>query len=68
MAINKKTTAVVGATVAALVGFEGMILKSYRDIVGVLTVCIGETEKEAFSKPLYIPAQCKALLGKSLVK
>lgn len=63
-----KAGAVVTSLLIALVGgFEGVSLVAYRDPVGILTVCYGET---AGVKPgdRYTLAQCKEMLADSLVK
>lgn len=58
---------VTGFMVALIGGFEGVSLVAYRDPVGILTVCYGET---AGVKPgdRYTLAQCKEMLADSLVK
>lgn len=62
--------AVVGAVAAAaLLAFtpvqEGRVLKTYRDIGGVLTYCDGATESAQAGK-LYTPAECDAQLDRDL--
>jgi lysozyme len=62
--------AVVGAAAAAaLLAFtpvqEGRVLKTYRDIGGVLTYCDGATEN-ARSGKVYTPAECDAQLDRDL--
>ena len=62
--------AVVGAVAAAaLLAFtpaqEGRVLKTYRDIGGVLTYCDGATENAQAGK-LYTPAECNAQLDRDL--
>lgn len=51
--------------------WEGFYPKTYRDIVGVSTVCFGETEKEAVAlgrvRP-YTRKECEAMLAGSLKK
>lgn len=68
-ASGKKLTATVGAGAAALliglVGtWEGKRNDPYRDIVGVMTVCYGETRVEMRR---YSDAECKAMLAEGLV-
>lgn len=67
---------VAGASVLALAAtlimpYEGFFPKTYKDIVGVKTVCYGETEPEAVSlgmKRPYTKQECADLLARSLVK
>lgn len=62
--------AIVGAVAAAaLLTFtpaqEGRVLKTYRDIGGVLTYCDGATENAVAGKT-YTPAECDAQLDRDL--
>lgn len=62
--------AIVGAgAAAALLAFtpaqEGRVLKTYRDIGGVLTYCDGATENAQPGK-VYTPAECDAQLDRDL--
>lgn len=62
--------AIVGAAAAAaLLLFtpvqEGRVLKTYRDIGGVLTYCDGATESAQWGKT-YTPAECDAQLDRDL--
>ena len=62
--------AVVGAAAAAvLLAFtpvqEGRVLKTYRDIGGVLTYCDGATENAQAGRT-YSPAECDAQLDRDL--
>lgn len=68
MAIKRTHAAIGGASVACLAlcaqvvtGFEGERLKTYRDIVGVPTYCIGET-RGAVMGQTYTHEQCQAIL------
>lgn len=55
----------VAAGVAAFVGpWEGLFVHPYRDIVGVLTVCYGETEGPF--KQTYTPQECRDMLAAKL--
>jgi lysozyme len=61
---------VVGAVAAAvLLAFtpvqEGRVLKTYRDIGGILTYCDGATENAQAGRT-YTPAQCDAQLDRDL--
>jgi len=62
--------AIVGAgAAAALLAFtpvqEGRVLKTYRDIGGVLTYCDGATENARAGR-IYTPAECDAQLDRDL--
>jgi lysozyme len=62
--------AIVGAAVAAaLLAFtpvqEGRVLKTYRDIGGVLTYCDGATENAQAGK-VYTPDECDVQLDRDL--
>lgn len=64
--------AIVGAVAAAaLLAFtpaqEGRVLKTYRDIGGVLTYCDGATENARAGKT-YTPAECDAQLDRDLAR
>lgn len=64
-----KLVGTVGAGAAALLigmvaSWEGKSNDPYRDIVGVMTVCYGETN---VAMRRYTDAECKAMLGDSLV-
>lgn len=59
------------AAVALISPFEGYYGHTYKDIVGVKTVCYGETDKAAVTKGqtyTFSKAECQAMLGQSLVK
>lgn len=56
-------TFVVAASFVA--PWEGLYTRPYRDIVGVLTVCYGETEGVKPSD-VYTPAQCRQMLADKL--
>ncbi len=72
---NNRTVAVGGSIGAAFVavalaisapvieGWEGTKTVPYRDIVGISTVCTGETRVEMRR---YTPAECKAMLERTL--
>lgn len=59
--------AVLTAAVALITPLEGIITHPYRDSVGVLTYCIGETEGAKLGMT-YTVKECKDILKKSLVK
>ena len=68
--MGRKTRLVgtVGAAVIALVGiWEGLRLTAYRDVVGVPTVCYGETYGVKLGDK-HTKAECDAMLMRSLRK
>lgn len=61
-------TTVVGSLAIGIVGgYEGLRTKAYRDIVGVPTVCFGETRGVRMGDS-YSVDECKAMLGDALVE
>lgn len=61
---------VAGSALAALActtitGFEGMRTTAYRDVVGIPTVCIGETKGVRMGQRFTV-AECQAMLEKRL--
>ena len=67
-----KLVAVVGAPCAALLlsqvpKFEGMVLRGYRDPVGIVTACAGHT-KTAVMGRAYTLEQCQDILEADLVE
>jgi lysozyme len=70
--MRKPLIAIVGAgAAAALLSFvpanEGTVLKTYKDLGGVLTYCTGATENAQWGKT-YTPAECKAQLDRDLAR
>lgn len=62
------TATVIGALAIGLVGgYEGLKTRAYRDIVGVPTVCFGETRGVKMGDS-YTVEECKAMLGDALVE
>lgn len=64
--------AIVGAAAAAALmvftpPFEGRELKTYRDVVGVLTYCDGATENAMWGRT-YTPTECNAQLDRDLAR
>jgi lysozyme len=65
-----KLAATVGAGVAALLtsqvpAFEGMILRGYKDPIGIVTACAGHTKTAVLGRP-YTLAKCQELLAQDL--
>lgn len=61
----KIAAAAVAVALPTIALFEGLVLRPYRDPVGILTVCYGET---AAPMREYTPAQCMAMLQESAAK
>src|SRR5581483_8019608 len=80
MAVNARSTVthtaagaagVLVATAAFITPWEGLYTRTYRDIVGVPTVCYGETEKWAVEegrRRAFTKVECADMLAKSLPK
>lgn len=64
-ALGAGAAAVIAATAFFLEPLEGLVTKVYKDVAGVNTVCIGETQNIDFNKT-YTPDECRALLHKRL--
>ena len=68
MGRRTRLTGAVGAAAIALVGaWEGLRLTAYRDVVGVPTVCYGETHGVRLGDR-HTKAECDAMLLASLKK
>lgn len=63
----KKSAGLMAAAVALVGAWEGMKLVTYRDIVGVPTVCFGETRGVKMGDR-YTAEQCREMLGDGLVE
>lgn len=69
---RKKLKVAVGSTAAAALllsfvpTFEGMILKGYKDPIGIVTACAGHTATAVLGKP-YTRQECEELLVEDLV-
>lgn len=62
----------VGAGAAAILlsilpKFEGVVLRGYKDPIGIVTACAGHTKTAVLGKP-YTPDECNALLDQDLVE
>lgn len=61
--------AILIAAAAFIAPWEGLATKPYYDVVGVKTVCFGETAADGVDlNRSYTPAECRELLAKSLPK
>ena len=58
------TAAVMAATAAFVAPWEGLFTRPYKDIVGVVTWCYGETE--GTPKASYTPQECREMLAAKL--
>jgi len=63
----KKSGALMAAAVALVSAWEGLRTVAYKDIVGVPTVCFGETRGVKMGDR-YSVEECKAMLGDGLVE
>lgn len=63
----KKSAAVLAAAIALVGSWEGLRTVAYRDIVGVPTVCFGETRGVAMGDR-YTVEECQVMLGDGLVE
>ena len=69
---KRSLQATVGAGAAALLlsyvpKFEGVVLRGYKDPIGIVTACAGHTKTAVLGRP-YSPAECTALLDADLVE
>lgn len=63
---TRLTGALLALCIATIGGYEGLRTKAYKDVVGVPTVCFGET-RGVHMGDTYTVDQCKAMLGDALV-
>lgn len=63
----KKGGALMAAAVALVGAWEGVRTVAYRDVVGIPTVCFGETRGVKMGDR-YSMDECKAMLGDALVE
>jgi lysozyme len=63
----KKGSAVMAAAVALVGAWEGVRTVAYRDIVGIPTVCFGETRGVKMGDR-YTMEECRTMLGDALVE
>ncbi|WP_210203036.1 lysozyme [Pseudaminobacter soli (ex Li et al. 2025)] len=63
----KKSGALLAAAVALVGSWEGLRTVAYRDVVGIPTVCFGETRGVKMGDR-YTVDECKAMLGDALVE
>lgn len=60
-------TAAGALAIALIGGFEGVRLNSYKDVVGIPTVCFGETRGVKMGDS-YTMSECKDMFGKALIE
>lgn len=63
MSKAKITAGVIALAIPVVAAFEGLVLRPYRDPIGIMTVCYGDTHAQMRE---YTPAECRALLVASL--
>lgn len=63
----KKGAAILAAMVALIGGYEGLRTVAYRDVVGIPTVCFGETRGVEMGDS-YTVEQCKTMLGEGIIE
>ena len=61
-----KFTAIGALAIALVGGFEGLRTTAYRDVVGIPTVCFGETRGVKMGDK-YTVEECKVMLGDGLI-
>jgi len=64
----KRGGAAVAAVCALATCYEGTVLKSYVDPVGVLTACTGHTGPELRAGQVFTQGQCAALLNADVTR
>ncbi|MGP1216190.1 MULTISPECIES: lysozyme [Serratia] len=64
--LGAATGGAIAIAAVLIPSLEGVEYKSYRDVVGVLTVCYGHTGPDIIPDKTYTEAECKALLDKDL--
>jgi len=62
-----KMTAIGAAAIALVGAWEGLRTVAYRDVVGIPTVCFGETRGVKMGDS-YTVEECKAMLGDGLIE
>lgn len=72
MTQRKTLAAIVGTACAACLTayipqFEGVVLRGYKDPIGIVTVCAGHTKSAVLGKP-YTTAECEQLLESDLAE
>lgn len=74
MAMNRQSrlalagsAGLLAATVAVVGAYEGLRTTAYRDVVGIPTVCFGETRGIDLGDQ-YTVAECKTMLGDRLIE
>jgi lysozyme len=60
--LTAASAAVVMSTSLLIIPWEGLSLKTYRDPIGILTYCYGET-RDAVAGRTYKLDQCRTILG-----
>lgn len=63
----KKGAAILAAAIALIGGYEGLRTVAYRDVVGVPTICFGETRGVKMGDTATVE-ECKVMLGDALIE
>lgn len=66
--IAKIGAASVALVVPVVALYEGTVLRTYRDPIGIVTACTGHTGSELRMGQTFTPAQCQTMLEKDLLK
>ena len=73
MSSKAKLIAAIGAAATALVvplvaKYEGTVLRTYRDPIGIITACTGHTGPELRMGQTFTRQQCEAMLYQDLAQ
>lgn len=63
----KKGAAILAACIALIGGYEGLRTVAYRDVVGIPTICFGETRGVQMGDSRTVE-QCRVMLGDRLIE
>lgn len=63
----KRASALLVGAIALVGGYEGLRTVAYRDVVGIPTICFGETRGVEMGDTATVE-QCKTMLGDALVE
>lgn len=66
--IAKIGVAAAALVVSVVVTYEGTVLRTYRDPIGILTACTGHTGPELKMGQTFTREQCEAMLYEDLAK
>lgn len=63
----KRSAALLAGAIALVGGYEGLRTVAYRDVVGIPTICFGETRGVKMGDTATVE-QCKTMLGDALIE